>query len=72
MTIEEMIASGINIEGSIEIKQWIDYDNDKYTILFQDDAWELDANAWYANVDVAYMYAYDNYDGIVLCFELEK
>ena len=70
MTVAEMIANYIVFEGEIEIREWTDYDSGEWSALFQDDAWELDVNAWYANVDVAYMFAYEGANGITLCFEL--
>lgn len=69
MTIDEMIADGITIEGEIEIRIW-DSEIDDALVLFKDDACELDGYASYMYMDVSYMFAYNDSGCSVLCFEL--
>lgn len=71
MTLDEMIDNGITIEGEIEIRI---SDSKTYNtiVLFKDDAYELDYDASYMYEEVSYMFAYNDGDSAVLCFELEE
>lgn len=69
MTINDMIDSGITIEGEIEIRKW-DSSTDDAFVLFSGDAWELNTDASYMHEEISYMFAYKNEYTSVLCFEL--
>jgi hypothetical protein len=71
MNINDMIDAGIAIEGEIEIRI---SDSKTYDtiVLFKDDACELDYDASYMYQNVQYMFAYNDGDSTVLCFELEE
>lgn len=71
MTLDEMVGNGITIEGEIEIRI---SDSKTYDtiVLFKDDAYELDYDASYMYEEVSYMFAYNDVDSAVLCFELEE
>lgn len=70
MTINDMIDAGITIEGEIEIRKWTDYNSYDPCVLFK--GYELDGDEWYMDANVAYMFAYDDGDKTILCFELEN
>lgn len=65
MSINDLLESGIEIQGNIEVKQWI---NDEEHLLYKGDAERISRNANYVNMRITYMFSIDQ---IGLVIEVE-
>ena len=68
MTIQDLLDSGIDIQGKVIIKRWID-EAEHYETLYSGDNFELDRpNSHITNLTITYMYADSNNCG---CMTIE-
>lgn len=65
MSINELLNSGIEIQGNIKISQWI---NDEEKILYEGEAERISRNVNYTNMRITYMFSVDR---IGLVIEVE-
>lgn len=66
MTIQGLLDSGIDIQGGVIIKRWLD-ETERYETLYSDDNFELDKpNSHISNLIITYMYADSNIKGYMI------
>jgi uncharacterized protein YcnI len=73
MTLRDMIDSGIQIEGYVEIRCW---ENDTYPdVYYEGYDVDIDRSADYMDKEIAYIFAYEDKrdeNGVRICIELRK
>ncbi len=66
MTIQDLLDSGIDIQGGVIIKRWLD-EMERYETLYNDDNFELSKpNSHISNLVITYMYSDSSMHGFMV------